>query len=117
MPATPFSEPVVVLLPVQFLVSGNCSLKNASTVALFCCAFCGGLDEPLAMVIEPVLLGLTSVMVSESCASTTQPSGSGTATPALEAEVGGEIVGDGDGTGLGEPAGDGLDSCLMSLAA
>ena len=69
------------------------------------------------MVIEPVLLGLTSVMVSESWASTTQPSGSGTARPALEAEIG--VVGDGDddGTGLGEPAGEGLDSCLMSLAA
>ena len=65
----------------------------------------------------PVPLGLISVIVSESWESTTQPSGSGTARPALEAEVG--VVGDGDddGTGLGEPAGDGLDSCLMSLAA
>ena len=35
----------------------------------------------------------------------------------MEAEVGVEIVGDEDGTGLSEPAGDGLDSCLRSLAA
>src|SRR5439155_1235732 len=105
MPATPFGEPVVVLLPVQLFVSGNCSLKNASTVALFCCAVCSGLDEPLAMLIEPVPLGLISVIVSESWESTTQPSGSGTARPALEAEVGVEIVGDEDCTGLSEPAG------------
>src|SRR5690242_16859501 len=106
MPGTPLSEPDVVLLPGQLFVSGNCCLKNASTVTLFCCALCGGLDEPLAMVIEPVPLGLTSVMDSESWEATTHPSGSGTARPALEADVGLEMVGGGenDGTGLGVPA-------------
>ncbi len=86
-------------------------------VSLFCCAFCGGVDEPLAIVIEPVPLGLTSVTDSASCAATAHPSGRGTATPALEADVGDGTVGCGEGTGLGEPAGDGLDSSLTSLAA
>src|SRR5216684_421933 len=76
-------------------------------------------EMPGTPLSEPVPLGLTSVMDSESWAATTHPSGSGTATPALEAEVGDDTVGCGenDGTGLGEPAGDGLDSSLTSLAA
>src|SRR5258708_30215247 len=110
-------EPVGLFLPGRLFVSGTCGLKTAARVSLFWCAFCGGAPEPLAIVIERVPLGLTSVTDSESCAATTHPSGSGTATAALEADVGDEMVGCGDGTGLGEPAGDGLDSSLTSLAA
>jgi hypothetical protein len=38
IPAAPLRLPVVVLLPVQFLVSGDLSLKNLSSVALLSCA-------------------------------------------------------------------------------
>src|ERR1051325_12204730 len=119
MPAAPFSEPVDVLLPAQVLVSGYCCLKNASMVALFCCALCAGFEGPLAMVMAPFESGFTSVMVSSSCSATDQPSGTGTVTPALEAVFGPELGGSdvGEGTGLGTPAGDGLDRPVRLLRA
>src|ERR1700704_3984792 len=95
IPAAPLREPVVVLLPAQFLVSGYLPLKKLSTISLFCCAFWDGLDAPLPTVTEPSPALLLAVMLSSSLLSTIQPRGRMKVSPLFEAVGAPAGVGDG----------------------
>src|SRR5580704_4823990 len=101
IPCGPLSEPVVVLVLGQVLVSGYLLVNTWSTPSFCCCALVGGLDEPLPTVMSPAPLGSASVICSLSFESTTHPDGTGSASAALEAVGPANELG--DPIGLGEP--------------
>src|ERR1700730_9581722 len=114
IPGAPARVDVVVLLFGQFFVSGYCPVKNLSTVSLFCCAVCFGLDGPLPTVTEPSPVGFVRVMVSASLLATTHPAGTVSDSPAFDAVAPLVEAGLGDGEllgvwfGCGVPAGVGV---------
>src|SRR6266849_2850356 len=106
MPAAPLMEPVVTLLLGQAFVSGYLPLRYVSSVSLFCCAVCEGLEGPLPIVTEAPWESI-SVIVSLSLFATNQPDG--TVTDRLEFDaVPAPDIGLCDAIGLGLPAGVGL---------
>src|ERR1700694_5145003 len=115
IPDAPLREPVVVLLPAQFFVSGYLPLKKLSTVSLFCWALCAGLDAPLPTVTEPSPFGLLTVMLSSSLLSTVQPRGRMNVSPLLDAVGVPAGVGVGEAAGLGVPPGLGLGRMPVEL--
>src|ERR1700680_4376674 len=102
-PCGPLSEPVVVLVLGQTLVSGYLLVNTWSTPSFCCCAVIGGLDEALPTVMAPAPLGSARVICSLSLESTTHPDGIGSARAAFDAV--GPVSELGDSIGLGEPAG------------
>src|ERR1700686_3472726 len=76
-PCGPLSEPVVVLVLGQTLVSGYLLVNTWSTPSFCCCAVMGGLDAPLPTVMAPAPLGSARVICSLSLESTTHPDGTG----------------------------------------
>src|SRR5580704_18727011 len=83
-PCGPLSEPVVVLVLGQTLVSGYLLVKTRSTPSFCCCAVIEGLDVPLPTVMIPAPLGSASVICPLSLESTTHPDGTGSATASFD---------------------------------
>src|ERR1700694_919999 len=109
IPATPPTDPLVVVVPGHARVSGNLAVSCLSISSLICCGVGGGLSMPLLTTTEPSPAGLVTVMVG-SLLDATQPGGTVTDTAEVEPAPG--VEGVDDVIGLGEPAGDGLGKTL-----
>src|SRR4029077_15260165 len=62
MPEMPPTEPLVVAVPGQALVSGYLAVNCLSTSSLICCAVWVGLSTPLVITTEPSPAGFVAVM-------------------------------------------------------